>query len=195
MTPNHHDLARQFVTFDNFYDSGEQSSTGWNWSTAARTTDLMERTASVNYAGRGLSYEAEGIDRDINVALPMKERGKVNSAVPDDPDLLPGKAHLTSPDGDDDAEAGEGFLWDQALRAGLSVRNYGFMNEPAYDPKDPKVIALMRDPFKEQKAAFVSASQSLAALSDPYFRGFDQAFPDYWRVQEWAREFGQQVSS
>ena len=193
MTPNHHELARQFVTFDNFFDSGEQSSTGWNWSTAARATDLMERTASVNYAGRGLSYEAEGTDRDVNVAMPMKERNKVNSKLPDDPDLLPGKAHLTSPDGDDDTQEGEGFLWDQALRAGLSVRNYGFMNESAYDPKDPKSIPLMRDPFKEQRIAYVSSSQSLAPVSDPYFRGFDQAFPDYWRVQEWKREFDQQM--
>ncbi len=35
LTPNHHRLARQFVTLDNFYDSGEVSSTGWTWSTAA----------------------------------------------------------------------------------------------------------------------------------------------------------------
>jgi len=36
LSPNHHRLARQFVTLDNFYVSGEQSSTGWAWSTAAR---------------------------------------------------------------------------------------------------------------------------------------------------------------
>ena len=195
MTPNHHALALNFVTFDNFYDSGEQSSTGWNWSTAARTTDLMERTAAVNYAGRGLSYEAEGTDRDVNVALPNGERGKVNGKVGDDPDLMPGKAHLTSPDGDDDDQPGAGFLWDQALRAGLSVRNYGFMSEGAYDPSDPKAIPLMRDPFKDGRIAFVSASASLAPVSDPYFRGFDQALPDYWRVKEWEREFDQQVVS
>ncbi|MBI1361263.1 MAG: hypothetical protein GC155_13380 [Alphaproteobacteria bacterium] len=195
MTPNHHQLARQFVTFDNFYDSGEQSSTGWNWSTAARATDLMERTASVNYAGRGLSYEAEGTDRNVNVALAMKDRDTVNSALPDDPDLLPGKAHLTSPDGDDDDEQGEGFLWDGALRAGLTVRNYGFMSEGAYDPKDPKSIPPIRDPFREKRTAYVSANQSLAPVSDPYFRGFDQAFPDYWRYKEWEREFDLQVSS
>jgi hypothetical protein len=27
------------------------------------------------------------------------------------------------------------------------------------------------------------------AISDPYFRGFDQGFPDYWRFKEWEREF------
>ena len=28
MTPNHHELARRFVTLDNFYDSGEVSGDG-----------------------------------------------------------------------------------------------------------------------------------------------------------------------
>ena len=69
------------------------------------------------------------------------------------------------------------------------------MNEPAYDPKDPKAIPLIRDPFKEKRIAYVSTSQSLAPVSDPYFRGFDQAFPDYWRVQEWVREFDQQAAA
>src|SRR5262249_43160695 len=35
ITPNHHSLARKFVTLDNFLDSGEVSGVGWNWTTAA----------------------------------------------------------------------------------------------------------------------------------------------------------------
>ena len=66
LSPNHHRLARQFVTLDNFYDSGEQSSTGWTWSTAGRAPDLLEKTAPVNYADRGLAYEAEENDRNIH---------------------------------------------------------------------------------------------------------------------------------
>lgn len=27
--------------------------------------------------------------------------------------------------------------------------------------------------------------------SDPYFYSFDPAMPDYWRVQEWKREFAE----
>src|SRR5262249_11022398 len=133
VSPNHHDLARQFVTFDNFYDSGEQSSTGWNWSTAGRSTDLMERTASVNYAGRGLAYEGEGTNRNLNMELSPGERRRINPYAPDDPDLLPGTANLTSPDGDNDDLPGQGFIWDAALRAGLSVRNYGFANDLIYE--------------------------------------------------------------
>ena len=53
------------MTLDAFYDSGEQSSTGWTWSTAARVPDLLEKTAPVNYAHRGLAYEAEETDRFV----------------------------------------------------------------------------------------------------------------------------------
>jgi len=32
-------------------------------------------------------------------------------------------------------------------------------------------------------------SVSLTLYTDPYFRGFDNQFPDYYRYQEWARDF------
>lgn len=48
LSPNHHALARQFVTLDAFLDSGESSNTGWNWTTAARTNDFTEREAPIN---------------------------------------------------------------------------------------------------------------------------------------------------
>src|SRR4029077_8463221 len=31
-------------------------------------------------------------------------------------------------------------------------------------------------------------------VTDPYFRGFDQRFPDYWRFKEWEREFDSYVA-
>lgn len=55
--PNHHALARTFVTLDNFLVSGGVSGDGWNWSTAARATDYTEKTVHVNYGDRGLSYD------------------------------------------------------------------------------------------------------------------------------------------
>ncbi len=83
LSPNHHRLARQFVTLDNFYDSGEVSATGWSWSTAARATDLLEKTAPVNYAGRGLAYEAEEADRFIYPQQSMAERHATNPKLSD----------------------------------------------------------------------------------------------------------------
>jgi YVTN family beta-propeller protein len=196
ITPNHHALARRFVTLDNFLDSGETSNTGWNWTTAARTTDFTEREAPVNYAGRGLQYDQEGTNRNVNVALPTAAaRTAANPATPDDPDLLAGTADVAAPDGPG-GEAGAGYLWDAAIRARLEVRNYGFYGDLArYDPHHPAPIPLEHDPAARNLRVFFPTKAALADRSDPYFRGFDQAFPDYWRLKEWEREFDAYVAA
>ena len=43
ITPNFHALANNFVTLDNFFDSGEVSGNGWPWSTSARETDCRHQ--------------------------------------------------------------------------------------------------------------------------------------------------------
>ena len=192
LTPNHHALARGFVTLDRFFDSGEQSSTGWTWSTAARATDLLEKTAPVNYAKRGLAYEAEGSDRFVYTNQTPAERLATNPKLSTDPDLLPGPALLTAPDPDDDDHPGQGFIWDAAIRAGLSVRNYGFSDASIYDAKAPGAVPVVREPFREGRRIYTAGDRLLAGRSDPYFRGFDQKLPDYWRVLEWGREFDAQ---
>jgi DNA-binding beta-propeller fold protein YncE len=195
LSPNHHRLARQFVTLDNFYDSGEQSSTGWPWSTAARTTDLMEKTAPVNYSDRGLSYESEESDRNIYEQQTLPERHSTNPALPLDPDLLAGPALLTAPDPDDDDKPNQGYLWDAAIRAGLSVRNYGFSDASDYGDGDPGAVPLIREPFKEHRRIYTPGDRLLASRSDPYFRGFDQKLADYWRFLEWQREYDEAEAS
>ncbi len=196
ITPNHHALARSFATLDNFYDSGATSNTGWNWSTAARTTDFTEKTAPVNYAQRGLSYDWEGTNRNVNVGIgDPAARTAANPLTPDDPDLLPGTADVAAPDSAA-GEAGAGYLWDAALRAGLSLRNYGFYGDLSrYDPKHPAAIPLDRDPHASARPVFFPTKAALAGHSDPFFRGYDQSFPDYWRVQEWRREFAEQTAA
>lgn len=197
LSPNHHALASQFVTLDNFYDSGEQSSTGWSWSTAARATDLLEKTAPVNYARRGLAYESEEADRYIYTQQTQAERVATNPKSPNDPDVLPGPALLTAPDadGDDDDAKGHGFLWDAAIRAGLSVRNYGFSDASVYDAGAPGAVPLVREPAKSNTRIYTPGDRLLATRSDPYYRGFDQKMPDYWLQREWRREFDQQMAS
>ena len=195
LSPNHHALAQNFVTLDNFYDSGEQSSTGWTWTTAGRVPDLLEKTAPVNYARRGLAYEAEQLDRNIAPGLAKADRRRVNPAIPDDDDILPGSALLTAPDGDGDDMPGQGFLWDAALRAGLSVRNYGFADASVYEAGAPGDVPLLRDPAHEKHVIYTPAAPALAAHSDPYFRGFDMRLADYWRMLEWQREFTEQEAA
>jgi len=195
LSPNHHRLARQFVSLDNFYDSGEVSATGWSWSTAARATDLTEKTTPVNYADRGLAYESEEADRFVYAQQTAAERHATNPKLSADPDLLPGPALLTAPDPDDDDRPNQGFLWNAAIGAGLSVRNYGFADASIYDAAVPGSVPLVREPFKEKRRIFTPGDRLLASRSDPYFRGFDQKLADYWRVLEWQREYDQQEAA
>ena len=195
LSPNHHRLARQFVSLDNFYDSGEVSATGWSWSTAARATDLTEKTTPVNYADRGLAYESEEADRFVYAQQTAAERHATNPKLSADPDLLPGPALLTAPDPDDDDRPNQGFLWNAAIGAGLSVRNYGFADASIYDTAVPGSVPLVREPFKEKRRIFTPGDRLLASRSDPYFRGFDQKLADYWRVLEWQREYDQQEAA
>lgn len=188
-TPNFHALARNFVALDNFLCSGEVSGVGWPWSTAARTTDVDEKEIPPNYAGRGLSYDTEGENRNVNLERKRDAR------------LLPGDANVASPDGsDDDADGGHdqpgrGYLWDAALRHGLTVRDYGFWVDGDYNQRSPHAIPELPDPYASRTLVASSTSPSLGPYTDPYFRGFDQSFPDYFRYQEWKREFDGYVAS
>jgi len=195
ITPNHHDLARRFVTLDNFFDSGEVSGVGWNWSTAARTTDDVERTIPLNYASRGMSYDVEGMNRNINVGLDSAHDRNIEK-LDDADNQLPGHADVAAPDGPDD-ESGAGYLWDGALRAGLSVRNYGFFIDLSHYnniPGDAPPIPMLRDPATSGTRVATATKTNLQQVTDPYFRGFDQRFPDYWRLKEWEREFDEYVA-
>jgi 6-phosphogluconolactonase (cycloisomerase 2 family) len=49
VTPNHHQLARDFVLLDNFYAEGEVSADGHEWSMAAYATDFIEKTWPLYY--------------------------------------------------------------------------------------------------------------------------------------------------
>ena len=191
MTPNQHALARNFVDLDAFFDSGESSNTGWDWSTAARTNDFTEREAPVNYGRRGLQYDQEGNNRNVNVGVATSaQRVVLNPLSPKDPDILAGAIDVAAPDGPDGAQ-GEGYIWNSALRAGLSVRNFGFFGDlTRYDKAvGPYRIPLEREPWKAQTTVYFPAKAALAGISDPYFRAFDQSFPDYWRFKAWEREF------
>ncbi|MHB1187043.1 bifunctional YncE family protein/alkaline phosphatase family protein [Thiobacillus sp.] len=189
ITPNHHALARNFVTLDNFHDSGEVSGDGWNWTTAARTSDYTEKTVAVNYGGRGFTYDWEGANRNLNVSLPTTaERVAQNPASPNDPDLLPGTADVAAPDTAE--EAGAGYLWDGALRAGLSIRNYGFFvgNLASSNTMTEEQLA---SPHAYGLPQAAPLKQALAPHTDPYFRGYDQNNADFYLFKEWEREFDQ----
>lgn len=197
MAPNHHELAKRFVTLDNFYDSGEVSGVGWNWSTAARTTDEVERTIPLNYAGRGLGYDVEGVNRGINLGAGNPE-DSLRNKLQDAEDQLPGSTDVAAPDGPGDSAAGAGYLWDSALRAKLTIRNYGFFVDLAHysaTKEGGPALPLLRNPFDNGTRIATPTKTALAGITDIYFRGFDMRFPDYWRFKEWEREFDDYVKN
>ena len=189
ITPNFHRIATQFVDLDNFYNSGEVSGDGWPGSTSGRESDFGVKANAVNYGGRGLQYEFEGTNRDINIGLKtLKERKEANPATPDDEDLLPGTANVAEPDGPAGAEQGKGYIWDAVLRAGLTFREYGAMSDVAADaPREPY-------PFKTGIKMQRPANPELYKFGDHYYRGFDPGYPDFYREAEWEREFAGYVA-
>ncbi len=195
ITPNAHRMALDFVTLDNFFDTGEVSGNTWPWNTAAMESDIGVKNVPENYALRGHPYDWEGTNRKVNVAIPsLAQRRRDEPGYPDDPNLLPGTNNLVAPDGPE-GERQQGYLWDAARRAGLTVRNYGFMIDlgPYDNPLHP--TPQIELPAKTRTRVAVPANPELAPVTDPYFRGFDTRFPDYFREAEWAREFRQYVAN
>jgi DNA-binding beta-propeller fold protein YncE len=189
IAPNHHALARNFVTLDNFLVSGEGSWTGWLWSTAARTSVFAERNDFVNLAQRGGDMAGFGNNRMLNVSLPTNAARKAEDPhAPSDPDVLPGARGVAELDGPG-GEQGKGYIWDAALRAGLTVRSYGV--SASFDA-DAKPI---REPFAEHKPVASSFNAALRPFTDVYYANFDLRVPDYWRYKEWKREFDEFVRS
>ena len=61
VTPNQHKLALQFGVLDNFFDSGEVSGDGHEWSNAAISTDYNEKTWQQEYRNAQRTYDYEGV--------------------------------------------------------------------------------------------------------------------------------------
>ena len=204
ITPNEHNLAQQFVTLDNFRASAETSNDGWPWSTSARTPDVVEHKFPVNYGQRGLSLDTEGLNRSVNVALPtlaqrqasdpLMPGGALAQGVEGGEDLLPGQADVDAPDGPDN-ELNTGYLWNNAMRAGLTVHDYGFFIDTTCYNEPSCQTPLARDPFSTKTVVAPSSNVALMQFTDPYFRGFDPSFPDYYRFKEWERDFDANYAS
>ena len=102
ITPNQHKLALQFGVLDNFYDSGEVSGNGHDWSMAAITSDYTERNWQVDYSRGQRTYDYEGM---VGNQYPMEQ------GIPD----------INEP--------GTGFLWGLTARNHRTYRHYGeFIN-------------------------------------------------------------------
>jgi len=132
------------------------------------------------------------------LARALVERLALNPISPADPDLLPGTADVASGEPAEGEADGESYLWDAALRRGLSLRNYGCFGDltrSSVPATYPIFIPLERHPFATNVRQFYPAKDALQTRSDLYYRGFDNKYPDYWRFKEWEREFDQFVAN
>jgi YVTN family beta-propeller protein len=205
LTPNFHRLARQFVTLDRFMDPGDGSMDGWSWSLQGRVTNTETISQQINYAfvNRGLSYESEGANRNVPVNLgtvderdaaagPAGTRNYTAATA----SLPGGTANLLTGTGNhasSDAPFGiqGGTIFSAVLQAGGTVRNYGFLVNNI--GSIGTIASPVSDPHGAGVVQVAPLDPSLAPLTDVYFRGYDQNYPDLWRYNEWKREFDQFV--
>jgi DNA-binding beta-propeller fold protein YncE len=210
VTPSFHRMAQEFVTLDNFMDPGDGSMDGWSWSMRGRVTNTETITQQENYArvNRGLSYEGEGQNRNIPSNLKtvagrnffFDPTGATTPYSNNTASLSGGTANILAGDGDHAATDGpagyqKGYIFNAVLNAGGTIRNYGWM---ANTPGSIGTIANpITDPFKAGVVQTTAANQLIYenGYYDPYFRAYDQAYPDYWRFNEWNREFQQFVAN
>ena len=189
VTPNQHNLALNFVTLDNFMDTAEVSFDGWLWSTAAQAPDVVQKEWPVTYGYRALGIESEGGNRNVNVAIPtVVGRRVADPFTSTDPDVLPGPTDVAAPDGPNN-EINTGYLWNNALRANLTVRNYGFFIDGTRYSTATDAIPPLRNPASTGTVVAYPTNVALTPFTDPYFRGFDNTLPDFWRYSEWERDF------
>ena len=204
ITPNQHHIARNFVALDNFLDTGDASMDGWAWSLQGRATSTLSLTQNINYSNvdRGLSYLSEGTNRNIPAGLPVAVRiglfgslyigllaGQPGGAT----NALVGTGDVAASDAP--FGAGKGYIFDAVLAAGGTVRNYGMLTfnvgpitTPDGNPITNAGAAGIQQVVPFNLALFPSA-QTERGSTDFFFRGYDNAYADVYRYNEWKREF------
>ncbi len=144
---------------------------------AEQFVDLDNTLCSGEVSGNGWPWSTAARETDFNVkTVPLSYAGR---GAPN------GDTAADGPEG----QKQEGYIWDSALRHELTIRNYGF--EARTPPKTPEVP----DPFASHTVVDIAVWPHLAGVTDPYFRAFDNAYPDFRREFEWEREFDQYVAN
>jgi YVTN family beta-propeller protein len=188
ITPNHRALALRFGLFDRFFVNSEASPDGHNWSTAAFSTDYVDKAFRWNYSRRGRTYDYEGFNRLPNYEAlrgapplfgPTATAEDVANYMRRFIPYLQGARDVAEPE--------TLYLWDAAARAGLSYRNYGEF-VATLSEADIKAIKENRDKSYPDLTATVSAfptKKSLEGHISTQFRNFDMSTPDAFTVESY----------
>lgn len=173
ISPNHRALALRFGLLDRFFVNAEASPDGHNWSTAAFSSDYIDKAYRWSYSRRGRSYDYGGFNRRPAISLTPPVTGAEIAGFMKR--YLP---YLQA--GRDIAEPESLYLWDAAARAGLSYRNYGeFIGTvteaevEAFNSGVPKTY-----PDVTPNVAAMATKKSLEGHFSHFFRNFDMETPD-----------------
>jgi len=181
ISPNHRALALRFGLFDRFFVNSEASPDGHNWSTAAFSTDYVDKAFRWNYSRRGRTYDFEGFNRLPNYEPlrgspslfgPKVEAEEVANYLRRFIPYLHGSRDVAEPE--------TLYLWDAAARAGLSYRNYGeFL--ATLSEADVQAIRDNRTktyPDVSPTVSTFATKKSLEGRFNTDYRNFDMDTPD-----------------
>ena len=193
ISPNHRALALRFGLFDRFFVNSEASPDGHNWSTAAFSTDYVDKAFRWNYSRRGRTYDFEGFNRLPNYE-PLRGAPSLfgpRASTEDVANFM--RRFIPYLQGSRDvAEPESLYLWDAAARAGLTYRNYGEF-VVTLSEADVKAIRENRAKTYPDLTPTVSAfptKKSLEGRVSTEYRNFDMDTPDAMTVDSYraARE-------
>lgn len=200
ITPNHRALALRFGLFDRFFVNSEASPDGHNWSTAAFSTDYVDKAFRWNYSRRGRTYDFEGFNRLPNYE-PVRNAPSLfgpNATSEDVVNFMQRFVPYLS-GSRDVAEPETLYLWDAAARAKLTYRNYGEFIATLSEA-DVNSIRNNRAKTYPDLTPTVSAFGTKKSLEGGFsrdYRNFDMDTPDAMTVDSYraARETNGSVSA
>jgi len=193
ISPNHRALAMRFGLFDRFFVNSEASPDGHNWSTAAFSTDYVDKAFRWQYGRRGRTYDYEGFNRLPNYEPVRGTPSMFGPTVTKDDVANFMRRFIPYLHGSRDvAEPETLYLWDAAARAGLTYRNYGEF-VATLSEADVKAIRDNRAKSYPDLSPNVSAfptKKSLEGRVNTEYRNFDMDTPDAMTVDSYraARE-------
>jgi YVTN family beta-propeller protein len=193
ITPNAHALALRFGLLDRFFVNAEASPDGHNWSTAAFSSDYIDKAFRWSYSRRGRTYDYEGFNRMPSLEPPANQPPVSMPPAFDLPVTGSDVANFMKRyvpylnGGRDIGEPETLYLWDAANRAGLSYRNYG---EFVATISEVGVSALneqrtRRYPDTSPTVASFASKKSLENHFCPTARNFDLYSPDIMTVDSY----------
>lgn len=194
ITPNARALAKRFGLLDRFFVNSEASPDGHNWSTAAFSSDYVDKAFRWDYSGRGRGYDYEGFNR-----LPSYEPPAALAPVFDLPTNENIVANFVSKyipytQGNRDVSEPETlYLWDAAKRKGLTYRTYGEFLWSISEDDLKQINTRKSKPYPDISKTLktLPTKKTLENHFSPTFRHYDMKTPDIMSVQsyqEWNKK-------